>query len=244
VNHTFTLKHTDFVQNFLLPISKLSDDIVLTVSSDRISTVCSTVDTGIVMCAEHAGVFDVVQDIKLNVPDVKRFLKLLDGLSVEDIKLTLKDNHLSYKDKKIKFNYFLLEDGFVSRSPVSASKIKALESDIEFNLTSEKLSEILRSQSIVTDATKVYFYVQDGEVYAELNDRERQNINNMTFHVTDMYIGDFNKTLIIDIQALRMLLGLKNDKFTVKINNKVNVFLFDIEDSDTKIRFAISTLIK
>ena len=57
MNHTFTLKHTDFVQNFLLPISKLSDDIVLTVSPDRISTVCSTVDTGIVMCAEHAGVF-------------------------------------------------------------------------------------------------------------------------------------------------------------------------------------------
>jgi hypothetical protein len=244
VKHEFILKHTDFVQNFLLPISKLSDDIVLTVASDKITTVCSTVDTGVVMCAEHKGSFNVNNDIKLNIPDVKRFLKLLDSLEVEDIRLTVKDNHLSYKDKKIKFNYFLLEDGFINKCPVSPSKIRALESDVEFNLTSEKLSELLRSQSIVTDATKVYFFVNDNEVYAELNDRERQNINNITLHVTDTYIGDFNKPLIVDLQALRLLLGLRNNYFTVKVNNKVNVFLFDIEESDTSIRFAVSTLIK
>jgi hypothetical protein len=244
VNHEFTLKHTDFVLNFLLPISKLSDDIVLTITSDKVSTVCSTIDTGVVMCAEHSGVFNVEKEIKLNIPDVKKFLKLLDGLGSEDIKLTLKDNHLSYRDKKIKFNYFLLEDGFINKCPVSPSKIRALDSDVEFNLTTEKLSEIIRNQGLVSDATKVYFFSQDGEVYAELNDRERQNINNMTMFVTDTYIGDFDKPLIVDLQALRMLLGLKNNHFTVKINNKVNVFLFDINEGNTDIRFAISTLIK
>lgn len=244
MNHEFTLKHTDFVLNFLLPISKLSDDIVLTITSNKVSTVCSTIDTGIVMCAEHSGNFEVDSEIKLNIPDVKKFLKLLDGLGNEDIKLTLKDNHLSYRDKKIKFNYFLLEDGFINKCPVSPAKIRALDSDVEFNLTTEKLSEIIRNHGLVSDATKVYFFSQDGEVYAELNDRERQNINNMTIFVTDTYIGDFEKPLIVDLQALRMLLGLKNNHFTVKINNKVNVFLFDINEGNTDIRFAISTLIK
>lgn len=232
------------VHQFLLPLSKLTDNLVLNVANDSISAICSTVDAGVVVFAELKDSFDIENTLTINLPDIKKFLKLIDGIDEETVNLTYTGNSLTYSSKTLKFNYFLLEDGYVQRCAVSASKIQRLESDTSFTLSAEKLNEILRGHSIATDAGKVYFYLSDGEVYAELNDRERQNINNICYYVADSFEGQEFNPLALNLEALRMLTGLRNMQFNVKINNKLNVFLFDIKEQNTNIRFAISALVK
>jgi len=232
------------VSHFLLPLGKLTDNVILNLTSDKVVATCSTPDAGVVVCAEYISEFDVDKSLTLNLPDVKKFSKLLDGLADEYITLTFNSNHLAYKSSSIKFNYFLLEEGYVQRCPVSSAKIQGLTHDSCFTLTSDKLNEILRGHSIASDASKVYFFLQDGEVYAELNDKERQNINNIMYSVTDEIEGEEFNTLALNLESLRMLTGLRNSKFEVKINNKLNVFLFDIIEEKINIRFAISALVK
>ena len=232
------------MSHFLLPLGKLTDNVILNLTSDKVVATCSTPDAGVVVCAEYISEFDVDKSLTLNLPDVKKFSKLLDGLADEYITLTFNSNHLAYKSSSIKFNYFLLEEGYVQRCPVSSAKIQGLTHDSCFTLTSDKLNEILRGHSIASDASKVYFFLQDGEVYAELNDKERQNINNIMYSVTDEIEGEEFNTLALNLESLRMLTGLRNSKFKVKINNKLNVFLFDIIEEKINIRFAISALVK
>lgn len=241
---TLKLHKESFVSHFLLPLGKLTDNVILNLTSDKVVATCSTPDAGVVVCAEYISEFDVDKSLTLNLPDVKKFSKLLDGLADEYITLTFNSNHLAYKSSSIKFNYFLLEEGYVQRCPVSSAKIQGLTHDSCFTLTSDKLNEILRGHSIASDASKVYFFLQDGEVYAELNDKERQNINNIMYSVTDEIEGEEFNTLALNLESLRMLTGLRNSKFKVKINNKLNVFLFDIIEEKINIRFAISALVK
>jgi len=233
-----------FVHQFLLPLSKLTEKIILTISKNNLVATCSTPDSSVVVCAEYIADFDIESNITLNIPDIKKFLKLLDNLSGEVITLVHKGNHLAYTSKEIKFNYYLLEDGYVQRCPVSAAKIQALSSNSSFILNTSSLNEILKGHSIATDAGKVYFFLQDGEVYAELNDRERQNINNIVYNIAGEFEGDEFATLAVDLEALRMLTGLRGNCFKVCINTSVNVLLFDINNELIKIRFAISALVK
>lgn len=239
-----TFDKNSFVYQFLLPLSKLTDNIILNISKDSICATCSTADAGVVVCAEYLSKFDIEKDVVINLPDIKKFLKLLENLDDANINLLYKSNHLSYNNKKIKFNYYLLEDGYVQRCPVSAAKIKNLTHDSEFNFTSENLAEVLRGHSIATDASKVYFFIKDNEVFAELNDREKQNINTIEYHITDEYKGQEFAPIAINLESIRMLLGLRNQTFNVKINNTLKVFLFDINDINISIRFAISALVK
>ena len=238
------INRNDFVQQFLLPLSKIADKIVLQINSDGALATCSTADSGVVLCAEYKSVFDIESSVTLNIPDIKKFLKLLDNINEEEIRLVYKGNHLSYTSKSMKFNYYLLEDGYVQRCPVSAAKIQSLNSDSEFVLTSQHLNEILKGQNIASDAGKVYFFIQEENVYAELNDKERQNINNIVYHVCDEYKGTQFQPLAVDLESLRMLTGLRNSAFTVRINTKINVLMFDIIDINVNIRFAISALVK
>jgi len=239
-----SIERQSFVQQFLLPLSKLTEKIILTINSDNVVATCSTADSAVVLCAEYTSSFDVKNSITLNIPDIKKFLKLLDNLKDDVVLLNYNNNHLSYSSKEIKFKYYLLEDGYVQRCPISASKIQALVSDSSFILSTNCLSEILKGQSIASDAGKVYFYIQDGSVYAELNDRERSNINNIAYFVCDEFEGTEFTPLAVDLEALRMLTGLRNDTFVVKINTKLNVLLFDVESLNVKTRFAISALVK
>lgn len=241
---TITLHRDNFVQQFLLPLSKLTEKIILTLTANSIVATCSTVDASVVLCAEYKSDLSVDTTINLNIPDIKKLLKLLNNVDSDQIVLTYNENHLAYTSKTLKFKYFLLEDGYVQRCPVSSTKIRSLTHDSSFFLSKESLSEILRGQTVATDAGKVYFYLQDDCIHAELNDRERCNINNITYFVSDGFEGEEFIPLAVDLESLRMLTGLKGNGFTVKINTKINVLLFDIDDTDVSIRFAISALVK
>ena len=104
---------------------------------------------------------------------------------------------------------------------------------------------MLKGSSIATDSDKLYFYTKDSKVYCELNDLERQNINNITYLVTDKYVGeDIKNTLPLNLENIRLLAGTKCNEFTVKVNNELKVTLFQIEEKDIDIKFIISALVK
>jgi hypothetical protein len=133
----------------------------------------------------------------------------------------------------------------MQRCPVNPEKIKKLKYDTAFILPNSKFNEVLKGSSIATDSDKLYFYTKDSKVYCELNDLERQNINNITYLVTDKYVGeDIKNTLPLNLENIRLLAGTKCNEFTVKVNNELKVTLFQIEEKDIDIKFIISALVK
>jgi hypothetical protein len=245
VSNQLTLSKESFVQKFLLPISKLADNISIVPNDEGLYAVCSSQDGSIVLLASLKTDVNTKGVIKINLPDIKKFVRLLECIDDDTLNLVLEDNHIKYNTPGFKFNYFLLEDSYMQRCPVNPDKIKQLQYDSYFTLTNSKFSEILKGSSIATDTDKLYFYTKNDCVYAELNDFERQNINNITYLVTENYTGEpIKNTLPLNLENVRMLAGLRAENISVKINNTLKVTLFEIEDETVSIKFIISALVK
>ena len=245
MTNILSLNKESFVQKFLLPISKLADNVSITIDDNEVFTTCASQDGSVVLLASYKTDTAVKGIPRINLPDVKKFVRLLDCVEESDIALTIGDNHLKYTTPSFKFNYYLLEDSYMQRCPVNPEKIKKLKYDTAFILPNSKFNEVLKGSSIATDSDKLYFYTKDGKVYCELNDLERQNINNITYLVTDKYVGeDIKNTLPLNLENIRLLAGTKCNEFTVKVNNELKVTLFQIEEKDIDIKFIISALVK
>jgi hypothetical protein len=240
-----TLNKETFVQKFLLPISKLADNVSLIPKDNILFAVCASQDGSIVLLATLKTNTDLSGMSRLNLPDVKKFVRLLDCIEENNLKITIEDNHIKYLTPQFKFNYFLLEDSYMQKCPVNPDKINQLKYDSEFNLFNIKFGEILRGSSIATDSDKLYFYTKDDKVFAELNDYERQNINNLTYLVTESFEGESIKNALpLNLENVRLLAGLRVDSFKVKINNSLKVTLFECKDEEVCVKFIISALVK
>ncbi len=245
MTNILSLNKESFVQKFLSPISKLADNVSISISEDEVFTTCASQDGSIVLLASYKTETTVKGIPRINLPDVKKFVRLLDCIDEDNIALTIENNHLRYTTPSFKFNYFLLEDNYMQRCPVNPEKINKLKYDTAFLLPNTKFNEVLKGSSIATDSDKLYFYTKDDKVYCELNDLERQNINNITYLVADKFVGDSIKnTLPLNLENIRLLAGTRCSEFTVKVNNELKVTLFQIEEKDIDIKFIISGLVK
>lgn len=245
MTNILVLNKESFVQKFLLPISKLADNVSISIDDSEVYATCASQDGSVVLLASYKTDTAVKGIPRINLPDVKKFVRLLDCVEESNMAITIENNHLKYTTPSFKFNYFLLEDSYMQRCPVNPEKIKKLKYDTAFLLPNTKFNEVLKGSSIATDSDKLYFYTKDDKMYCELNDLERQNINNITYLVADKFVGSqIKNALPLNLENIRLLAGTKCNEFAVKVNNELKVTLFQIEEKDIDIKFIISALVK
>lgn len=243
--NTLSFKKDNFVQKFLQPISKLADSVSIIPNGDELYAVCSSQDGSIVLLATLKTGAEVKGILKINLPDIKKFVRLVDCIEEDIITLDIVDNHIVYDTMSFRFKYFLLEDSYMQRCPVNPDKVRNLEYDSHFVITNSKFNEILKGSSIATDTDKLYFYTKDNNVYAELNDFERQNVNNITYLVATEYTGTpIKNALPLNLENVRMLAGLRAEHINISVNNTLKVTLFEVNDSTVSTKFIISALVK
>jgi len=103
---------------------------------------------------------------------------------------------------------------------------------------------LIKGSSLMTDADKLYFYVQDGGVYAEITDKETQNTDSYTQLVCENF-GDVEfKQMSINFEILRILSSLRFENVRVRINTDVNVLLFEVEIENIKHNFICTTYVR
>jgi len=241
------LDKEQFVECFLTPISKIAENVSLVPFEGGIYAICSTqIGGSVILYAEcKSGSFLNLKH-QINIPDIKKFIRLLSCVKKDTFEVTVKDNHLLYADSDIKFKYFLLEDSVMQRVTVSCQKIKSLAYNTSFTLPIIKFNELLKGSSITTDSDKLYLFTKDGSVHAELNDFERQNINSVDYFVTEVFEGcELQIPIPLSLESVRLLAGLKATQFTVKINTQLKIVTFEATSGESvKTQFIISGLVK
>jgi hypothetical protein len=246
--HNLKINKDKFVQHILTPVSRVTDNAALRLTEKGLTCVCtSQVGGSVVLYIEYtdAALLSEQQDFIIGLPDVKRFIRLLDCVETQNIVITVNDNHLIYKDDSFKFKYFLLEESVLPKNTLSTEKIKKLVFDHEFNLTSGKFSELIKGSAITVDSDKLYLYTKDSFVYGELNDYERQNINNLTYKIATSYEGtEINTPIVLGLECVRLFSSSKTDSFKVKVNNALKIVCFEYQNDDVSLKYIISSLVK
>ena len=242
---SITFQKDEFIHKYLLPISKVADNVSLFTNEEGVYTVCSSQNgSSTVLYSQYKT--SLMSGVKrINIPDIKKFIRLLDCIECESVTLEFHNNHLRFNNDCIKFNYFLYEDSAMPRCNINPDKIKKITYDTSFTLATSKYNEILKGSSIATDSDKLYIHTKDGNVYAELNDHERQNINNICYLMSESYSGgDITSPISLGLENLRLLAGLKTNTFSVGVNKDLKLVCFEYKDGLAEAKFLISGLVK
>jgi len=234
----------NFTTSFLSLISKTSESVCIKVDSNKIYSVTSSGDNTIVVFSTYKQQNDLQDNLKLNIPDINRLNRLLNCVNENNIELDHDSNCIKYKSKTVRFKYHLLEDGIITVPAVSIDKIKKLSFDYNFNISKSCVLSLIKGSSLMTDADKLYFYVQDNSVYAEITDKETQNTDSYTQLVCENFGDETFKQMSINFEILRILSSLRFENVCVRINTDVNVLLFEVEIENIKHNFICTTYVR
>lgn len=238
-----------FVKDFLTPLSKLNESVVLKITSENIHSLSSSSDGTLILYA----VYDQQNNIspsaletplKLNVPDINKLVKVLSCINETDIELEVDDNSINYKSSDVGFKFHLLEDGIITAPSISIEKIKKLTFDSEFSLPYNNVISVLKGSTFTTDTDKIYFYTKDGAVYGKLTDLDRHNVDVYTQKIADEFKGTPLQTALpLNFETIRIICSLRFKNLKVSVNTDMKVFIFDIINEDVKLNFISSAYI-
>ena len=224
---------------FLDAISKINNSAIVSVSdSGTLTSLVTSSDSNLILYSELSNVTSTI-NTTLNIPDVSKLQRVIEGINTDSIEFNLNNNNLEYKGSHIKFKYHLFDDGYLSKPAINIAKILDMKCDVNFSLTKPVLSSIIKGSSFATDTNKVYLFTEGSELKAELTDRAKHN--------TDMYsltLGqvDFDlDPVVMNLDTLK-LLNCIDDVIQFGINTKVGVNVVDICNSNTKLKYIITTL--
>jgi hypothetical protein len=229
----------NLVESLLVPASKLSDNICLSIEQTLAKTLVTSSDNSIILIASVP--CEAKEDFKCIIPDTKTFLRLFAGIDSNNLNLSVESNVIKYSDSSMSFKYHLLDDSYYSsKKSLSEEKLNQVTYDTTFNLPKAKLSDILKFNSIIPDAEKLYVSTNNGKVFAKIGDEQKSNTNEITTEVSDSYEGALIEDGIpINVQNI-LLLSFNSENITVGINHQLKIFKFETPYT----KYIISGLVK
>lgn len=231
-----------FLNNFLLPLSKVTESAVLTVAEKKITSLISTSDNTVIVNAVYND--DNINVAKtLNIPDIKKFCRIIQCIDVQSFDLDISSNNISFSSKAVRFKYHLYDDNIISVPKLNLSKLDKLDFDGEFTLTHPSIIALIKGSTIATDTSKIYISVNDNELLGELTDKTRANTDSYGLIVSEDYQGtQFSTAIPLNFEIFRIISSIKFDTIKGKLVSTMGVMKFDMHTEDTQLTFVISAL--
>jgi hypothetical protein len=239
MSQSLKLKKTEF-SNYLLSLAKINDTAILNFEDDEVSCITASEDNSLFLWAKISGDFGITQS--LSIPSISKLVKAIKLIPSEDIEFSLNSNHLEYVGNKLKFKYFLFDDGILTKSKLSVAKIESFTYDCDFDFTGSILSKLLKQASIFKEATKLYLYSEDDKLVWSFADRTQPNTDALTIIGEDV---DFElDEFILKLENLKLLVISNTNTIKFNINSKIGVGNFQIQDGPISLNYIVSSLQK
>lgn len=237
---------------FLTPISKVIGDddsnkgCIVNIDPNNINCLCNTKDGSVILNATlttQTGLASTEQT-HLNIFDLRKFMKLLDCIPVDQVTLNLNSNNISYASPQISFKFHLMDDGVIRKSVVNVEKINKLTFDTEFVVSNTKLEEVLRAASFTEDSNKIYLYCDNGEVFGDLTDKTKPNIDSVNVQLSKALLGNPFSHIPISLDVFRKFMGIKFQNLNVKLNTQSKILLLELNSNNCILKYVATALVK
>jgi hypothetical protein len=241
---TLSLTNKDqFLNEFLIPVSKVGDSAVLDIDKEHIRVLLATSDNTVIMSAEYKEIINTSVK-KLNIPDVKKLCRILQCIEAQAIQLDIAENNISYSSESIRFKYHLYDDSIISVPKLNLSKLEKLDFNGEFSVDYSVIMSLIKGSSIATDTEKIYISIKnDDTVYGELTDKARANVDSYGIKIAANYSGVPVKASIpLNFEIFRIISSMKFNQINCKLASSTGVFVFDMKANNTQIKFIVSAL--
>lgn len=234
---------TDFVSKFLTPISRINDLVTVKISGNEVFSLNRTTDNNTVLYAS-CGDVKCENSHNLNIPDIKKLIKALESINENQVSLTLNSNNLEYKSSSVKFKFHLLEDGIIATPNLNINKINSFQYNVKFKMTTTSLNTLLKSSTFITDSNKIYIFSDGDNVYGELTDRSKHNIDMYTTVLCSEYSGEaIEKPIPFTFDTFRLLSTLKSNTIDVSLNTDRGILSMDIIENSYKLKYISTSMV-
>jgi len=231
-----------FLNNFLIPVSKVTNSAVLNIQPKQISTLIATSDNTIILNAIYS-LSEEVTPTQLNIPDLSKLTRILSIINQDSITLELDNNSLSYKSADMRFKYHLFENGIISVPKLSMEKLNEVKMDGAFKLQYADLLSLIKGSTIASDTNKIYLSFKDDTVHGELTDKARPNVDSYGLKISTNYAGpQLASTIPLNFEVFRIISSMRFKELNCTFSSKIGVFVFETKLTNTGIKFIVSAL--
>lgn len=229
------------ITNFLKSISAFNDRVILDEIDNKLVATTATNE-----CV-YRGYYNAIQFdkknnddvVKLNIPEIKKLTKFFESLPEDNISLKYDNNKLIYSSKYLKLKYHLLSDGIINECKLNIDRALKLNFDIEFDLQRSDISNIIKMLSYNNIESKLYFYVENNNLYCDIADKTKTNTDELSLCIKENVSFNFNG-LIIPAETFRILNTTLFDSINIKLNTDKYIMLATIAEKDYTIHYIIS----
>jgi len=231
-----------FLNNFLTPVSKVTDSAVLKLTPGTITTLIATSDNTIIVNASYNDEkINVTQT--LNIPDIKKFCRILTCIEESEITFKLEANSISYSSQTVRFKYHLYDDNIIAIPKINIEKLKNLSFDAKFTLTPTSIISLVKGSAIATETNKLYLSYRDGSLYGDLTDLTKANTDSYGMILTENYSGQsFTKPIPLNFEVFRIISCMKFKSIEAQLVTKLGVLMLDSNNESVNVKFIISAL--
>ena len=231
------IKNRSEFLRYLDSVSRINDSAIFEITPSGMSCLVSSIDNTLVLLSEFKSDFDITTTI--NVPDIKKFQRVIDTLHDDEVILTINSNNLEYRGSDVKFKYHLFEEGFLTKPGLNVDKIRSFKFDVNFEFNREIVQSLLKGSTFASETNKVYFYTEDGSVKADLTDKSRHNTDNYSITVgsSDTEL----KSTPVNFDNIRLLSAVSSE-YKCNINTEYGVVVIDNASDCIKLKYIISSL--
>ena len=168
----------------------------------------------------------------VDLSKLQKLIKLvLDSNLPSPIMINFTGNFLTF-DNVVKFKLKTVKDAIID-NVVAKNTNRGVTSVVSFTTNSNDLIRIIKCFSIIDDAeSKVYFYVKDGVMMAEIDNKANPTSNSVGMPLSKNIIGDLTKCMTVATTVFKMFNILNSDNINIvySTNN-----LFEITSSASRI---------
>ncbi|NBW58260.1 hypothetical protein EBR43_10880 [bacterium] len=231
-----------FVNNFISPLSRVTDSAVLKVVDKQITSIVATSDNTIIISSKYADE-NIKADKILNIPDLKKLHRVLSCIESESFSLDIAQNYIGYSSDSIRFKYHLYDEGIINTPKINVDKVSSLVFDGEFAISYSTVAQLLKGSTISTESNKLYLSVKDQAVFGELTDKTRSNVDSYGIRIAQNYTGtQFAVPIPLNFEIFRIISSMKFKEVNAKIITKMGVVTLDLDLESSHFKFLISAL--
>jgi len=238
-----TVSKNSFLNYLVTPVSKIAEHLPISFCKEQnqsyIKSITNSNDNSVIFLSKVEA--SVENPSSIIIPDCKTFLRLLSNIETPNLILNFTSNCIEYKNDSLEFKYHLLDESYFStKKSISEEKLSQIPFDTNFLLPKTKLTEIIKFNTIIPEAEKLYFFTKGGKVYTKIGDEQKLNTNQISFEVANSFKGNETESLFpINIQNL-LLFSFVEDQINVSINQSLKIFKFETNN----ISYIVSGLVK
>lgn len=222
----------------------------LVIHEDHIDTLVLSEDNASIMLYAKINRLDKgnKEEMTIHVKDVGKFNLLMSmDDKADSFTFIVKNNAIYFEGGKVSGAKFFLDENPARKiaKRITSDWFNAFKPHCTSTIQYTDIKNLLGCSRFASSSGKVYIYEKDGVIIAELNDKEKMNIDNISLKLVEKYDGHIEGNVIIALDSLSSIIsGIDTLKMDVVTIVKHEALLFTVDLGGVLMKYLYTTKTK